>query len=77
MQPHPLERGMLHVEEVQEDERFQDLPEVARTHEPGDRTVAVPSGPADDLARLDVLRPRRRESLVNGSDGRHDECLLR
>src|SRR5882672_11835458 len=59
MQPHPLERGILHVEEVQENERFQHLTKVAWAHQPRDRTVAVPSGPADDLPRLRLSRRGR------------------
>ena len=51
MEAHPRERGLLHVEEVKEDERFQHLAEVAWTHQSRDGAVAVPAGPKDDLSR--------------------------
>src|SRR5882672_115644 len=63
MQADPGERGLLHVEEVQEDERFQNLTKVTRAHQPRDRAVAAAAGATDDLARLRLDRSGRREPV--------------
>src|SRR5882672_10057287 len=86
MQPHPLERGILHVEEVQENERFQYLTKVAWAHQPRDRTVAVPSGSTDDRARPRLDSSGRCECASvshgelpsqNANDLAEETCQLR
>jgi hypothetical protein len=49
MQADPRKRGRIHVEEIEEDERFQQLTQVAWAHQPRDLTVTIPSSPTNDF----------------------------
>src|SRR5437870_10811921 len=48
------QEAVIHVEDVEEHERLQLLPEIGWAHQPGDRALAVAPGPVDDTppARL-------------------------
>src|SRR5438132_9839973 len=51
MQADPGKRGRIHVEQIKEDERFQQLTQVAWAHQPRDRTMTIPPSPTNDFSR--------------------------
>ncbi len=57
VQPESREARLLHVEQIEEDERLQGLAEVARAHQPRYGTVAEALGSTNDLPRV----PRDRD----------------
>src|SRR6478672_2715493 len=85
MEPKAVEWNSFIVEEIEEDKRLQNLPEIGWAHQTGDRSVAVAAGaPGDptlgaprdrcgkghwEFSRFPAVRPRRRSA-----GGRRSPC---
>src|SRR2546422_9729746 len=66
MQADPRKRGRIHLEEIEEDERFQQLTQVAWADEPRDQAVTIPPGPTDDFSRRCGDRCKRLQRVSFG-----------